>query len=72
MTHSVRSSLARAAVYCFHAFSFPSPVAGPPETSADYLDRYVAQEDDTVKLLCPIAGNPKPIIEWYQVSQVLH
>ena len=43
------------------------PLAGPPEASADYLDRYVAQEGDTVKLLCPIVGNPKPIIEWYQV-----
>ena len=41
--------------------------AGPPEATADYLDRYVAQEGDTVKLLCPIVGNPKPIIEWYQV-----
>ena len=41
--------------------------AGPPEATADYLDRYVAQEGDTVKLLCPIVGNPKPIIEWDQV-----
>ena len=34
-----------------------------------YLERYVAQEGDTVKLICPIHGLPKPIIEWYQVKE---
>lgn len=41
--------------------------SGPPEIESVYLDRYVAQEGDTVKLNCPIIGTPKPIIEWYQV-----
>jgi len=39
---------------------------GPPEVLDDHLDRYVAQEGDTVKLLCPIVASPKPIVEWYQ------
>ena len=45
-----------------HPIFFP----GPPEVAEDHLDRYVAQEGDTVKLLCPISGFPKPIVEWYQ------
>jgi Immunoglobulin I-set domain len=46
-------------------------LSGPPEMESDYLDRYVAQVGDTVKLHCPIIGTPKPIIEWYQVSTKL-
>ena len=46
----------------------PLPI-GPPEIEAGYLDRYVAQVGDTVKLNCPIIGTPKPIIEWYQVRR---
>ena len=42
-------------------------VIGPPIVSDEYLDRYVAKERDTVKIICPISGVPKPIIEWYQV-----
>ncbi len=40
---------------------------GPPSVSPGFLDRYVAQEGDTVRLACPIRGNPRPIVEWYQV-----
>ena len=32
----------------------------------------MAEEDDVVKLNCPIMGNPKPIIEWYQDDQLIH
>ena len=42
-------------------------MAGPPEVTTGHLERYVAQEGDTVKLSCPIIGTPRPIIEWYQV-----
>ena len=42
-------------------------ISGPPEITTAYLERYVAQEGDTVKLVCPIIGTPRPIIEWYQV-----
>lgn len=51
----------------FRAEIFYFFFSGPPEIESDYLERYVAQEGDTVKLLCPIIGTPKPIIEWYQV-----
>lgn len=44
---------------------------GPPVVSADYLERYVAQEGDTVKILCPITGTPKPLIEWYQDDRMI-
>lgn len=37
-----------------------------------YTEKYVAEEDDVVKLNCPIIGNPKPIIEWYQDDQLIH
>lgn len=37
-----------------------------------YTEKYVAEEDDVVKLICPIMGNPKPIIEWYQDDQLIH
>ena len=37
-----------------------------------YTEKYVAEEDDLVKLNCPIIGNPKPIIEWYQDDQLVH
>ena len=43
-------------------------MSGPPEITTAYLERYVAQEGDTVKIVCPIIGTPRPIIEWYQVS----
>ena len=36
-----------------------------------YTEKYSAEEDDVVKLTCPIVGNPKPIIEWYQDDQLL-
>ena len=42
-------------------------MSGPPRINKEYLERYVAQEGDHVKLTCPIFGTPKPIIEWYQV-----
>ena len=32
----------------------------------------MAEEKDVVKLNCPISGNPKPIIEWYQDDQLIH
>ena len=55
----MRCSLPKVLMYfCF--------IKGPPEVLDDHLDRYVAQEGDTVKLLCPIVGSPKPIVEWYQ------
>ena len=37
-----------------------------------YAEKYVAEEDEVVKLNCPISGNPKPIIEWYQDDQLIH
>ena len=37
-----------------------------------YNEKYVAQEDDVVKLNCPISGFPKPIIEWYQDDQLIN
>ena len=42
---------------------------GPPEITTAYLERYVAQEGDTLKLVCPIIGTPRPMIEWYQVCK---
>ena len=45
--------------------------SGPPEVTTDYLDRYVAQEGDTVKMICPIFGSPKPMIEWYQDDHLI-
>lgn len=48
-----------------------SNIKGPPVVSADYLERYVAQEGDTVKILCPITGTPKPLIEWYQDDRMI-
>ena len=68
LTHSSRSSRVTRHRETVDIAFLSVPLSGPPETSADYLDRYVAQEGDTVKLLCPIVGNPKPIIEWYQVG----
>ena len=38
-----------------------------------YADqKYVVEEDEVVKLHCPIVGSPKPIIEWYQDDQLIH
>ena len=52
----------------FHrSLIFVFGISGPPEITTAYLERYVAQEGDTVKLVCPIIGTPRPIIEWYQV-----
>jgi len=49
----------------------PSLCAGPPTVTPGYLERYAAQEGDHVKLACPIAANPKPIIEWYQDDHLI-
>ena len=56
------------ALFDFGNFNIFSEILGPPEITTAYLERYVAQEGDTVKLVCPIIGTPRPIIEWYQVS----
>ena len=45
---------------------------GPPVVEDSYNEKYVAEEEDVVKLNCPISGNPKPIIEWYQDDQLIH
>ena len=45
---------------------------GPPVVEDGYNEKYVAEEKDVVKLNCPISGNPKPIIEWYQDDQLIH
>ena len=45
---------------------------GPPVVEDGYNEKYVAQEDDVVKLNCPISGFPKPIIEWYQDDQLIN
>lgn len=45
---------------------------GPPVVEDGYTEKYVAEEDEVVKLNCPISGNPKPIIEWYQDDQLIH
>ena len=44
---------------------------GPPVVEDGYAEKYVAEEDDVVKLNCPIIGNPKPIIEWYRDDQLI-
>ncbi len=31
----------------------------------------MAKEGDTVKMVCPIQGLPKPIIEWYQDDRLI-
>lgn len=31
----------------------------------------MAQVGDTVKLICPIIGTPRPLIEWYQDEQLI-
>ena len=49
-----------------HFYSGP-PTIGDP----DYLERYLAQEGDTVRLHCPIVGTPRPIIEWFQDEQMI-
>ncbi len=36
-----------------------------------YLSRYVAKEGDNVKIHCPVHGNPKPMIEWYQADRLI-
>ena len=52
-------------------FLYFNSMSGPPEITTAYLERYVAQEGDTVKLVCPIIGTPRPIIEWYQVCDYI-
>ena len=55
---------------CYIIFEF-TLFTGPPVIENGYTEKYVAEEEDTVKLNCPIIGNPKPIIEWYQDDQLI-
>ena len=50
-----------------------STLLGPPTVEEGHNEqKYIVEEDEVVKLHCPIVGTPKPIIEWYQDDQLIH
>jgi hypothetical protein len=60
-----------AVVFSFHFFFKPRffwfVVAGPPRI-ADVVEPVVANVGDTIRLPCPIDGEPAPFFEWFKVN----
>ena len=43
------------------------PTRGPPLAQVE-VEKVVARVGDDVKIVCPVEGNPIPIINWHMVS----
>ncbi len=41
---------------------------GPPVITAPIQPRFTGKLGEVIRFICPIRGDPEPILEWYRVS----
>lgn len=60
--------------YSPRAFPYPSPLtlAGPPRMADKVVPRQVARLGRTVRLQCPVEGDPPPLTMWTKDGRTIH